>query len=288
MTRRSPRWAPVAGLLLIVATNAAVLAGVAWNRSGEPDATLALTQRELDLPIYQIAEDTGLSLSLFLGGDLAWQEDPASWLDRRTLAELGFDVHVAPDAPHADEYYARALPREVFTALEYDGDAWGAWLKRQEARLAEAEAKVASGEMAAKRLEELREELEKESQGHSRLFVVDAARDASTLRRRHPERSRVAVVPAVVRLVYQERTDDHPARLTGFVEPLVTTIHVPLALRPVLDGVAADIRVEQEASETPGVYRPHRPAPPRYEATLAFGRRHEPWLTAVRALPAPE
>jgi len=288
MTGRRPWWALVAGLGLIAATNAAVLAGVKWNRSGEPDATLALTQRELDLPIYQIEENTGLSLSLFLGGEPAWQEDAAPWLDRRGLAELGFDVRVAPEAPNAAEHYVKALPRQVFAALEYDGEAWAAWLLRAEARLAEAEAKVASGEMAAKRLEELREELEKQRQGHSRLFVVDAARDADTLRQRHPDRSRVAVVPVVVRLVYLWRNGARPARLTGHVEPVVTTIHVPVSLRPVLDGVAAKMRAEQERSETPGVYRPWTPAPPRYAATLTFGRRHEPWLTAVHRVPTAE
>lgn len=288
MTGRSPLWGLIAGLGLIAATNAVVLAGVRWNRSGEPDATLALTQRELDVPIYQIEEDTGLSLDLHLGGDRPWEEDPAPWLDRVKLAELGFDVQMAPGEARADDYYAGTLPRRVFAALELDGDGWAAWLRRAEARLAEAEEKVASGQMAAKRLAELREDLEKERQGHSRLFAVDAARDVETLRRRYPDRARVAVVPALVRLVYQGGTDARPARLTGYVEPLVTTIHVPLVLRPALDRVVAAIREERERADRPDDYRPGEPMPPRYDATLAFGRRHEPWLTAVRALPAPD
>ena len=39
----------IAAIALIVLTNVVVLAGVAYNRSGEPDATVTLTERELNL-----------------------------------------------------------------------------------------------------------------------------------------------------------------------------------------------------------------------------------------------
>ena len=40
----------IAGLAIIIVTNIVALAGVAYNRSGEPDAVVELTERELGLP----------------------------------------------------------------------------------------------------------------------------------------------------------------------------------------------------------------------------------------------
>lgn len=48
--RRAQKILLVGGVALIVAVNAFVLAGVAWNRSGVPGSALTLTQRELSLP----------------------------------------------------------------------------------------------------------------------------------------------------------------------------------------------------------------------------------------------
>ena len=46
----SRKYTLVAGLGLIVLTNAIALFGVVYNRSGAPEATLRLTQRELRTP----------------------------------------------------------------------------------------------------------------------------------------------------------------------------------------------------------------------------------------------
>lgn len=44
---RNRRNALVAGSLLLLAANLAALGGVAWNRSGEAESKLVLSQREL-------------------------------------------------------------------------------------------------------------------------------------------------------------------------------------------------------------------------------------------------
>jgi len=56
----------LAGLGLIALTNAIALSGVVYNRSGDPEATLRLTQRELRTPYrwYGNRENSGLALSL--------------------------------------------------------------------------------------------------------------------------------------------------------------------------------------------------------------------------------
>ncbi|MGH8649482.1 MAG: DUF4824 family protein, partial [Burkholderiales bacterium] len=51
MTLTWPRGRTLAaGIVLIALTNAIALGGVAWNRSGEPESVLKLTQRELSQP----------------------------------------------------------------------------------------------------------------------------------------------------------------------------------------------------------------------------------------------
>lgn len=286
MSRLRQRWSVVAGLALIVVTNAVVLGGAAWNRSGEPDATLVVTQRELALPPYRLDEDTGLALYLSLGGGPWWEERGEEWLDREKLAELGFAVDVDPAGPDAAQYYADALPRQVFVVLEYDGVAWAAWLARQEKELAEGEAKVVSGKMARDHLDDLRKKLARARDSHSRLFAVDAAHDATVSRRRYPDRTHYAVVPAIVRLHHGIREAGEAPRLTGHVSRLlVGHIHVSLPLRPVLDAVYREVE-EGHGGQEESSYRPPDERAPRYQATLAFGRRHEPWLVAVERLPA--
>jgi len=56
----------ISGLGLIALTNAVALVGVTYNRSGEPEAKLSLTQRELRTPYrwYGNRENSGLALSL--------------------------------------------------------------------------------------------------------------------------------------------------------------------------------------------------------------------------------
>ena len=56
----------LAGIALILAVNAVALAGVAYNRSGEPDSVLRLTERELQASYgwHGSAENSGAALTL--------------------------------------------------------------------------------------------------------------------------------------------------------------------------------------------------------------------------------
>ena len=54
----------IAGMLLILLTNAVALLGVAYNRSGTPESRLTLSQRELQLPYGAMTEDSGLTLQI--------------------------------------------------------------------------------------------------------------------------------------------------------------------------------------------------------------------------------
>ncbi len=74
-------------------------------------------------------------------------------------------------------------------------------------------------------------------------------------------------------------------RLRGYVSNiLVSEIHVPLSLRSPLDAVIGRDARARATSRSGRGGDPSAPRPPRYEATLAFGQRLEPWLTSVRML----
>ncbi|MEE9499077.1 MAG: DUF4824 family protein, partial [Nitrospinaceae bacterium] len=143
----------VSTIVLIVLTNVVVLAGVAYNRSGEPDATVQLTERELhwqkrwDLTDK---EDTGLYLNLkwSMPGFKSNRWDythKKNWMDQQKLAELGFNTDFPLEDKKASRYYSRQLPRQAYVVLEFNGDAYQNWLKE-----------------ARKRIEEIKQELMEE------------------------------------------------------------------------------------------------------------------------------
>ena len=120
----------VAGIALIALTNAIALGGVAWNRSGEPESVLKLTQRELGQSYRSFfdRESGGMEVSVrwrvvTTGPYESFYPDhygAPEWLDREKLAALGFDVSRRPDARRRHQ---RLLPREALVVLELDGPA---------------------------------------------------------------------------------------------------------------------------------------------------------------------
>lgn len=276
--RPSRKMTALAGLGLIVAVNAIVLVGVAYNRSGEPESTLRLTERELGAPstwAFQ-KENSGLSLRL-LFRVLDERTDPygyfsfagvggsASWLTQEKLKELGFSLPAKSPTLAENRSYEKQGAKEVLLVLELDGEAYRTALERARKRAA---APAGEGKEAAQKADMLAKMLRHEEDESSRLFVVDAGLDAAGLRARYPDRSRYAVVHGRVHPpIY-----DYARTNTGTVEGLaIEGVNVPVGLRPVFEGVTA-------RSYYP-VSQPYNG--PRFEATVAFGKRLEPWLTAA-------
>ena len=273
----------IAGLGLIALTNAIALFGVVYNRSGGPEATLRLTQRELQVPYrwYGNRENSGLALSLVwrvlnerspevqIYGYVGTGGTPA-WLDKAKMEALGFDVS-AP-AAYSDLRrqirYEKQLSREVLLVLEMDGPAYRRSLELATQYLAREEAKLASnpGDTGlGTRVKNVREALERETSGNSRLFVVDAGLEASELRAKYPDTSRHAIVRGQVRLVSFAAPTGGIGNIRGLS---IESINVPFALRDVFGGAAQVVEVDQRNR-----------AP--FEATVAFGKRFEPWITAA-------
>ena len=248
----------LAGLVLILLANAAILAGVAWNRRGGPDAVLTLTERELQLPWNAGDEDdTGLVLRLeWNPRGIAGEALPAA-LPAATLREVGFRPSPLPGRSQP--------PRTAWVVLEMEGEAWRRWLA-QRRRLDEEQRRKAEESDCPSA-----SDVEQMQMRESRLVVVDAGLDREALRRRHPDRRRSAIVPGVV-------------EADGLVSELgVESIHVPLRLRPVLDEIVKAELVKRHRIAG----AEDAPRPPRYRMDVAFGRRGEPWLVSVERLPAP-
>ena len=276
----------IAGLGLIVLTNAVALLGVVYNRSGEPEAMLSLTQRELRTPYrgYGNRENSGLALSLnwrVLGEEsvatqpYAWRYagtgGTPAWLDKAKMQALGFDTS-APFAdadPRGRARYEKQLPREVLLVLELDGSTYRRSLELATQYAARDEAKFAAipgDKELGTRAKNAREALEWETKWNSRLFVVDAGRDAAALRAKYPDSGRYALVHGQVRLEWSGRRNS--ANVSGFVSGLsIVSINVPYALREVFASAAQAGDFDQNRAP--------------FEATVAFGKRLEPWITAA-------
>jgi hypothetical protein len=253
----------LAGLALIALANAAVLAGVSWNRRGEPEATVTLTERELRIPWSAIndEDDTGLDLQLEWNARWAAGGRSPEGLPLTTLRELGFQPRAGQTEP----------PRTAWVVLEMDGEAWQSWIAKRRRQVEEERRKEPDSDCPPG------SDLEQMLVSGSRLVVVDAGRDRHALRRRHPDRSRYLVVPGTV-----NAREVSPGVFAGLVSELrVESIHVPLRLRPVLDELVTAERLRRETSNGAP------PQPPRYRAVVSFGRRGEPWLVNVEKMSAP-
>ncbi len=278
------RNAVIAGVALIALTNAVALGGVAWNRSGEPDSVLKLTQREVTHPFrYRLERESG-GLTL----ELSWRtltDDPnlvpyylgnygsPEWLDEAKLAELGFDVSRPELRDRRGYRRERLLPREALIVLELDGPAWPKAVERAR-KYAEKEAAAAAtaGPLKPGQFDKAKaaaEALKREETSNSRLFAVDAGLDAAALRAKYPDRNRYAIVTGKVRAY----GDGSGKKLQGFIAEIHNSrINVPLELVPAIGSVSGSRPRVLAAPEGPG-----------FEVSIAFGKRYEPWLLNVNA-----
>jgi len=278
-----------AAAALVVVVNAVVLAGVAWNRTGEPDARLTLTERELRLERDERREEnSGVSLVL-VTNDLrtaldepwrhpgeAWRHPGEAWLDARTLAALGFDVRPLPedDGDEPARRYGRQPERRGYVVLQLGGSAWAAWEARAAGTVAAVEREVAAGKATADQLARQREWLARERRTASRLFPVAAGPDAAALRQAWPDRASFLVLPAAFGVSYAYRERARPAeryQVEGAFRLLTGELQVPRRLQGALPRQALRHVDDREHA-------------PRFEVILATGRRLEPWIEAVRPL----
>ena len=277
----------VAGIVLILATNAVALLGVAYNR-GEPESTLRLSGRELHLPYSWGFENENSGIALTLQWRVLTEQSDApyrlrksytgfgnvpDWLDKAILTALGFDVSKPEDTPQGRMHYDKLLPKEVLLVMELDGLAYSAALERMRQHLQKEEA-LLEANRGKKEFEEraknAKRELYQEERINSRLFVIDAGLDVAGLRTRYPDRNRYAIVRGQIqpRLVEYNRK----FKVEGYISGLsIDQIQVPAIYRRVFEPLLKSVQANRyDAAVSP------------YEVSVAFGKRLEPWITGAK------
>ena len=284
---------------LIVVTNLAILAAAGWNRRGVPEAELSLTEREFAMPAARQDEGTGLALSLVMTHEppgvvrrtARWKryELPSvnyDWLDRAKLLELGFRIDLDPTHPNAAEYYSHAMARGAYFVVEYDGEAWDRWIGGREERVRKLRRDVDEGTAEPRALTDAEVMLSFDRTMRSRLFPVDAGVDADALQRRYGDRHRYAVLAGSLRPKIVQPESEEPTLSGDVLGLVVSPVYVPRGLRRHLEAFLPEEtwdEIEARERRTAESGWPV-PTPPRYRATLAIGRRHEPWLLRVERM----
>lgn len=275
MRNWSRRHTLISGIALILVANAVVLGGVAWNRSGDPECTLALTQRELQQPYWRgmNRENSGMSMRLnwrVIGGDKRWNYSYSGgapdWLDQAKMESLGFDVSVA-QGMKANHQTNRQLSKEVLLVLEMDGPAYQQVLQGTRQNAAEQDARLAAqpdSEELKRKAKQAQDEAKREEQDNSRLFAVDAGLNQAELRAKYPDRSHYAIVRGQVR----PWSTGKPEKIMGYINRIsIDGINVPYELRSIFE---QSVLGQPSARQT-------------FEASVAFGQRLEPWLLGISA-----
>lgn len=271
------------GLALVVLTNAVALSGVAYNRSGEPQATLRLTERELQIPYWSWPDNDNSGIDLRLRwrvhdtyadeeNNARYWDRTGAWLTGEKLRSLGFDVSTAVTEFEVDSR-ATEPSRDVFLVVEYDGAAYQGVLehcrKRLQRAIAETGTSVAQ-EPPEARVRAAKERLDGEERSESRLFVIDASLDAAALRARYPERDKYAIVRGRIELVFGTLSKSSVLGRVAGLE--IESIRVPYAHRSIVEPFVEG-----------GSYA-DTPNDPRFAATVSFGQRFEPWIVDLKKM----
>ena len=272
----------IAGLAIILVTNVVALGGVAYNRAGEPEALVELTERELGMPYRyrRNKENTGLGLRIncriedtqrYFYGNNNCSGSPA-WLDQAKLSELGFKLQPQREIGSGRQAFEKELPRRVYLVLEYNGAAHQRAVVSLEKELKAQQALLANNpkkEEFEERVEEAQKRFYNEQFYNSRLFAIDAGLDRLNLRNTYPDTSKYLLMKALIRPAWRRYGEEEGWKGT-ITDLLVGTINVPLEHRAIFDPL-----------EDTQLRRNQNRLAPRYKVRIAFGKRAEPWVIEV-------
>ena len=223
-----------AALLLLVATNALVLGGVAANRSGSPESRLTLSEREVGMAYGRIRENSGRSLRL------SWRILPRDekeayagpwgspvWLDADKLTALGYDVAKLLRLEKRGKYYWDSLSKEVYIVLELGGAPYREALRRAQLKVDAA---------PESELEAAMRNLKREQKQMSRLFAIDVGLDPTDLRQRYGDRQRYLIAEGQVVPIFS--THEKKRYVDGRIRRLsIERIYMPLKWHRVFDSL---------------------------------------------------
>ena len=274
---------------LLVLTNIIVLAGVAYNRSGDTKTSILLTERELTLPYrsYSNKENSGLSLRLnwnvipsntfennYRSYYLGNYSNPA-WLTEDKQKELGVDVDkIKKDRGYKDYEYERLNIEEIIVVLEYDGESFKKVLKDAENDIEKERENVKQNldnKELNKKLKNKEKSLEELKTSKSRLIAIDAGRDLQRLRAKYKDSNKYLMLRGELRPYWNKK------KLVARINQIfISSVHVSLPY-------SNEINEITKREETNNRYK-SREEKPRYQVELKQGKRLEPWVGGVKRL----
>lgn len=275
------RYGIMTALLLLLVVNGIVLGGVYYNRSGVPEATLTMTERELPLAYnYRHKENSGVTLRLNWHRQ-GWKWE---WFDEAKVLELGFDRQSVFSDEKPYRYYD-ILPIKAFIVLEYDGDAWNEYQKQQQKEIDKLPAQVAAGTMEQDAADRRKKELLKALELAPRLFAIDVGMAPQRLRNHYPDRQKYLILPAKVRAsVHWEAKDGSKERvrvLQGHIDQVLTeNIYVPREYHAILGALPNEERLHARNH----YYSADSKQRAHYRVQLNVGQRYEPWIYRLEEL----
>lgn len=287
MRNWTTKHALMAGIVLLLVSNTVALSGVYYNRSGEPDSTLMLTDREFWLPYRSRhrKENSGLALRLrwkvvrpasATGSTYTYyySSHTPEWLDEAKLAALGFDLEVEKIKREKRQSRHRILPRDVLLVMEHDGEAYALDLKRAGQHLNKERDLVTRNpgkKEFTRRLKNAEQHYKRLQETESRLYVIDAGLDREALRKKYPNRSKFLIVGGRVRAWLQYRHKEKKSTITGYLAGInVTHVNVAKQFHVDLEEARQDKKRRKDSGKTPG-----------YAFKVAWGKRLEPWLQEI-------
>ena len=267
----------LSAFLVLVVTNFIVLLGVYSNRSGEPERQLILTERELQAPYRISEENSGLFLTIVwrsLGEKnelyrfTNWHTP--GWLDAEKLKSLGFDIDAYSKKTY-DDRHAYSRVKECFVVLEFNGETYRTHLKEALETL-QSNPENKTTQNLYKREEERVEALQNYD---TRLYAVDAGIDPQTLKEKYADGSKYIITKAQIRVSFTPGSKE----VYGYLSRLsVSKVHVPHNFRQVIDPILHFTHKKGTSFRRDDTTTTH---PPRYQVTIAYGKRYEPWIISI-------
>lgn len=274
---------------LLVLVNIIVLAGAAYNRSGDPIASLQLTERELSLPYryYNNKENSGLALRLnwkvapdfseknrYNRYSLSNYTNP-NWLEENKLKELGIDIDKAKLNKKDSRYsYQSFDSEEVIVVLEYDGESFQKILNNAENDIKQYRTgveKSPDNKELIRQLKQQEESLAALKISGSRLIAIDAGLELKALKEKYNDSSKYLMLRGEVRPLWSGD------ELKGRIRQLfISEVHVPLPY-------SKEINEITNRETTSNSYN-SRNEKPRYQVELKVGKRLEFWAAGVSGL----
>ena len=258
------------GLVILIGTNLAALGGVAFNRLGEATSHLSLTERELSLPYNSGSQKENSGLSLSINWRTPTKIDNTYYPYNSTDIKITKDELVALGFDEIDKQKRNwSDPLELYWAFEFDGPLHRAEIKKADAKYQEA--LLAYEEQASdesKREENrFKEHLAREKTSNSRLFFIEAAANYDSLVTKFSEQKNILIVQGLARYSYSKKDKTYNLSLNDLS---VANIMVPLKYTDIFSGLSHVARQDIQ--------------PPRYEVSINWGSRLEPWVVGTKRL----